>query len=166
MSVWEWEEIQEVLWGATQVNHEITMRIWKFLLLPIWVCLSSSAVFAQDLTTGDLEKACASSDSSDRMMCLLMVGAFRDGFIEGVGKGVIDTYRLDEQICQSVRDVRAIEMTPRINEVTRKATCVQRTSTKELISGFLAYIRQNPQVRQQNYRVGLTRAISSRFCPR
>lgn len=133
------------------------------LLVIATIWLTSAG--AQDLTAGNLEIVCASGASqSDRTACALMIGAFRDGFIEGVGKGVIDTYKFDEQLFALVKDVKARDIVPRINRVAQSSTCIQSTSTPTLTHGFIEFMKENPQLRQETYRKALTRTISARFC--
>jgi hypothetical protein len=89
-----------------------------------------------------------------------------DGFIEGVGKGAIGTYKYDPQVLASVRDVKMKDMAPRINKVVEHATCIQRVSVAEMVNSYIEFVRKNPSIRQKHYREAMTRAIVATYCQR
>lgn len=80
----------------------------KQTLLAFFCIFFSTSLFAQTIAikAEDLEKLCTASADSERTSCLLIVKVYMDGFIEGVGKGVIDTYKYDPQVLTLVRASR------------------------------------------------------------
>lgn len=87
-----------------------------------------------------------------------------DGFIEGIGKGVLDTYKYDPQVLALVKDNKAKDVVPRVNKVVEAATCIQHVSVADMTNTFIEFIRRNPSVRQDHYRKAMTRAIMSTYC--
>lgn len=138
----------------------------KQILLAFLCAFFSASVYAQAIKAEDLEKLCTASADSERTSCLLIVKVYMDGFIEGVGKGAIDTYKYDPQVLASVRDVKMKDMAPRINKVVEQATCIQRVSVAEMVNAYIEFVRKNPSIRQKHYREAMTRAIVTTYCQR
>jgi hypothetical protein len=124
----------------------------------------STYVGAQSINSGDLENLCKSTEKSDRTACMLIVKVYMDGFLEGVAKGVIDTYKYDEELFDIVKNEVAKNIVPRINKVVSSSTCIQKVSVDEMISSYLYYIKRNTSMRQENYRNSMTRAIILKHC--
>jgi hypothetical protein len=87
-----------------------------------------------------------------------------DGFIEGVAKGVQDTYKLDSQVLTLVNDIKMKDAAPRIGKVVEAATCIKRVSVTEMTDSYIEYIRANPTIRPEHYRKAMTRTIVSKYC--
>lgn len=87
-----------------------------------------------------------------------------DGFIEGVGKGVVDTYKYDPQILALVQDAKMKDMASRLSKVVELATCIQRVSVGELTNTYLDFMRKTPSMKQESYRTAMTRAIIATYC--
>ena len=87
-----------------------------------------------------------------------------DGFIEGVAKGVLDTYRFDPQVLALVKDIKMKDAAPRINKVVESAICIQRVSVTEMTDAYIEYVRANPSIRQEHYRMAMTRTMVSKYC--
>ena len=138
----------------------------KRTLLAFFCIFFSTSLFAQTIRAEDLEKLCTASTESEHASCLLIVKVYMDGFIEGVGKGAIDTYKYDPQVLALVRDVKMKDMTPRINKVVELATCIQRVSVTEMVNTYIEFVRKNPSIRQKHYREAMTRAIVASYCQR
>lgn len=144
-----------------------THEIMKKLFLTFVCAFFSTSLYAQTIKAEDLETLCtASADSEAYASCVLIVKIYMDGFIEGVGKGVIDTYKYDPQVLASVKDVKMKDMAPRINKVVEHATCVQRVSVAEMVTAYVAFVRKNPSIRPKHYREAMTRAIVATYCQR
>lgn len=137
----------------------------QILLTFLWAFFSTT-LYAQTITSEDLEKLCTASTDSERASCLLIVKVYTDGFIEGVGKGAIDTYKYDPQVLALVKDVKMKDMAPRINKVVELATCIQRVSVAEMVNTYIEFVRKNPSIRQKHYREAMTRAIVATYCQR
>jgi hypothetical protein len=133
-------------------------------------CLAIGALFttgaaAQSLTAGDLAKHCSAGDTTEeKAVCSLVIKTFMDGFIEGVGKGVMGVYAFDSRVLSTVADTPMKEMAPRIQQVADKATCIQRVSVGELAAAFVKYVRAEPSLASKNYREALTRTIVANYC--
>jgi hypothetical protein len=138
----------------------------KQTILAFFCILFSTSLLAQTIKAEDLEKVCTATTESERSSCVLIVKAYMDGFIEGVGKGAIDTYKYDPQILALVRDVKMKDMAPRVNKVVELATCIQRVSVAEMINAYTEFVSKNPSIRQKNYREAMTRAIVATYCQR
>lgn len=136
----------------------------KNYLTAFFCILFSAGSCAQAIKAEDLEKLCTANTDSERISCSLIVKAYMDGFIEGVGKGAIDTYKYDPQVVALVRDTRMKDMAPRINKVVENSTCIQKVSVSEMTKTYIDFVRKNPSIRQENYRKAMTRAIVSAYC--
>lgn len=77
----------------------------KHRLVGAFVALVSTQVSAQAITAGEFENLCISKNDSDRTAYSLIVQAYMHWFIEGVGKGLVNTYDYDPQVLALVRDV-------------------------------------------------------------
>ncbi|MDI1338172.1 hypothetical protein [Polaromonas sp.] len=126
--------------------------------------LVSTGLPAQTIKAEDLEKICTANAEPDRLSCALIVKVYMDGFIEGVGKGVIDTYKYDPQILALVKDLKMTDMAPRLTKVVELATCIQRLSVSEMTSAYVDFMRRTPSLKQENYRKAMTRAIIATYC--
>ena len=125
---------------------------------------ASVAANSQSIKAEDLEKLCTAKAESERLSCSLVVKVYMDGFIEGVAKGVLDTYKFDPQVLALVKDLKMKDAAPRINKVVEAATCIQRVSVMEMTDAFIEYVRANPAIRQEHYRKAMTRTIVSKYC--
>jgi hypothetical protein len=133
------------------------------MLFAFMVCVTINA-HSQTIKAGDLEKLCTAKDESDRLSCSLIVKVYMDGFIEGVAKGVLDTYKYDAQVLALVKDTQMKDMAPRIGKVVESATCIHRVSVEGMTDAFLQHVRANPSLREEHYRKALTRAILAKYC--
>lgn len=80
--------------------------------------LFSGAAAAQSLTAWDLATHCSAGDATEaKAVCSLVVKTFMDGFIEGVGKGVMGVYAYDAKVLSAFADAPIKEMAPRIQQV-------------------------------------------------
>ena len=138
----------------------------RHTLLVFFCIFFSTSLFAQTIKAEDLEKLCAASADAERTSCLLIVKVYMDGFIEGVGKGAIDTYKYDLQVLTLVRDVKMKDLAPRINKVVELATWIQRVSVTEMANAYIEFVRKNPSIRQKHYREAMTRTIVATYCQR
>ncbi|RRV00168.1 hypothetical protein EGI97_01430 [Stutzerimonas xanthomarina] len=135
----------------------------RILFLPLFLCISFGA-HAQSIKAQDLEQLCDSKAESDLLSCALVVKAYMDGFIEGVAKGVLDTYKYDQQVLSLVRDTKMSDMAPRVTKVVELSTCIQRVPAGEMANTFVDYVRRNPSLREETYRKAMTKAIVSKYC--
>lgn len=119
---------------------------------------------AQTIKALDLERLCISKAEGDRLSCVLIVKAYMDGFLEGVAKGVLDTYKYDQQVLALVKDAKMSDMVPRVNKVIEVSTCIQRVSVDEMAKTFVEHVQQNPNLREETYRKAMTKAIVSKYC--
>ena len=62
----------------------------KNYLTAFFCILFSAGSCAQAIKAEDLEKLCTANTDSERISCSLIVKAYMDGFIEGVGKGAME----------------------------------------------------------------------------
>lgn len=146
-------------------HSKYTRNTMKQLLLAFLCLFFSTSLYAQTIKADDLENLCTSTADSDAYAsCVLIVKVYMDGFIEGVGKGAIDTYKYDPQVLASVRDVKMKDMAPRINKVVEHATCIQRVSVAEMVTAYVAFVRKNPSIGPKHYREAMTRAIVATYC--
>ncbi|WP_046061729.1 hypothetical protein [Methylotuvimicrobium alcaliphilum] len=129
-----------------------------FLLLPIGVYADSS------LKAGDLERICTSSSEDERVVCSLIVKAYKDGFIEGIANGIIGAYRYDPDILAIVKDVKAKDFAPRFNKVVAQSTCIQNVQVDDLAKAFSGYVKLNPSVQAAPYRTAMFRMIEATYC--
>lgn len=136
----------------------------KTLLIAALLAITAPQVSAQAIKASELDQLCSSKSESDNAACLLIVQAYMHGFIEGVGKGVMDTYKYDPQLLALVRDVPMKDMAPRVNKVAQASTCIQRVSVGQMKSTFVEFVRANPMMKEKSYREALTRAIVSKYC--
>ena len=136
----------------------------KSQILAIFLMCASVAANSQSIKAEDLEKLCTAKAESERLSCSLVVKVYMDGFIEGVAKGVLDTYKFDPQVLALVKDLKMKDAAPRINKVVEAATCIQRVSVMEMTDAFIEYVRANPAIRQEHYRKAMTRTIVSKYC--
>jgi hypothetical protein len=127
--------------------------------------LFTTGATAQSLNAADLAKHCSASDATEeRAICSLVIKVFMDGFIEGVGKGVMGAYAYDSKVLSTVANTPMKEMAPRIQQVADKATCIQRATVGELAAMFVKHVRAEPSLAAKNYREALTRTIVSNYC--
>jgi hypothetical protein len=127
----------------------------------------SYAVMSRDerLTAGDLATHCSAGDATEaKAVCSLVIKTFMDGFIEGVGKGVMGVYAYDSKVLSTVAETPVKEMAPRIQQVADKATCIQRVSVADLAATFVKHVRAEPLLAGKSHREALTRTIVSNYC--
>ena len=136
----------------------------KSLILASFVTCVSVGAYSQTIKAEDLERLCTNKSESERLSCSLIVRVYMDGFIEGVAKGVLDTYRFDPQVLALVKDIKMKDAAPRINKVVESATCIQRVSVTEMTDAYIEYVRANPSIRQEHYRMAMTRTMVSKYC--
>lgn len=137
------------------------MRLIFFILL-----LSTNGLGAQTIRTIDLEDLCTSTDEAKNTACNLIVKVYADGFLEGVGKGVLDTYKYDPLVFKTVKDIKMIDSLPRIIRVVETASCIKKVSVNELVATYLSYVRKNPNLRPEHYKKAMTLAIIEKYCQR
>lgn len=128
------------------------------LLFPIGAYADSS------LRAGDLERICTSSSEDDRVVCSLIIKAYKDGFIEGIANGVMGAYRYDPDIHATVENVKAKDFVPRFNKVVAQSTCIQNVQVDDLAKAFSAYVKLNPSVQADPYRTAMFRMIEATYC--
>lgn len=137
----------------------------KIQLLAICCLLVPVGSYADTtLSAGDLEKICASPNEDDRLICSLIIKAFKDGFIEGVASGAIGAYRYDPQIWAAVKDVKSKDFAPRLNKVVGQSACIQNVPVDDLTNAFSAYVKQHPSVQSGPYRTAMFRTIEAIYC--
>lgn len=107
---------------------------------------------------------CRSPSTDDRSICLLVVKAYKDGFIEGIANGAMGTYRNDPAIWTTMKDVNAKDFAPRLNNVVARSTCIQNVQAEDLAKSFTAYVERNPSVQPDLYRTAMFRTIESTYC--
>jgi hypothetical protein len=125
---------------------------------------TSFGVGAQSIKAEDLERLCTSTAEAERQSCSLIVKIYMDGFLEGVAKGVLDTYKYDADVLALVKDVKIKDAVPRVNKVVAAATCIQRVSVVDMTETYVDYVRRNPASKPGNYRNAMTRAIVAKYC--
>ena len=128
------------------------------------LALSSTGLQATVLKASDLEDLCQSNSETERAVCLLVMRAFIDGFIEGVGKGVFGTYQHDPQVHTLVKDIKAKDFAPRVKRTVDLSTCGQRVTSEMMANTYTVYLRQNPQMRAGDYRPAIYRALTEKHC--
>lgn len=138
----------------------------KKIFLTIGALFFTANVVAQTIKAEDLQKLCTAGTEPERASCHLIVKVYMDGFIEGVGKGVMDTYKYDPQIPALIKDIKMKDMAPRMNKVAESATCIQRVSVSEMANTYVQFVRSNPSLQQKNYREAMTRSIVATYCKR
>lgn len=136
----------------------------KRLFLAAMLAYLNTGVSAQSITAGDLEKLCSSNDISDQSTCMLITKVYLDGFLEGVSKGVIDTYRYDPLVFALVKDMNMKDSLPRVKKVVDSASCIQKTSVADMSKTYLEFVKSNPNVRSDHYRKSMTLAIVAKYC--
>lgn len=136
------------------------------ILLLLACLLFAPIIHARWLKAEDLERLCASKLDSERTVCVFIINAYVDGFVEGVAKGVFGTYKYDEQVLNLVKGVKARDMAPRVKKVIEVSTCMQSVSVADMTETFLDYVRRTPSSRTENYRYAMTSAIISKYCSR
>jgi hypothetical protein len=135
-------------------------------LVALMLLFSAGGLGAQTIRAMDLEDLCTSTDESKSTACKLIVKVYMDGFLEGVGKGVLDTYRYDPLVFQAVKDIKMVDSVPRINQVVQSATCIQKVSVNEMVATYIDHVRRNPTLRPEHYRKAMTLAIVGKYCQR
>lgn len=133
----------------------------RVLCLIVTSALSMNS-HAQSQKARELEELCTTEDG--RVACLWTVKAFMDGFIEGVGKGVLDTYAYDDQLGKLVKNAKLSDLVPRMEKVVERSTCIQKIPVKDVAAAFVQFVQKHPEMRNQSYRKVLTRSIVWRYC--
>lgn len=140
------------------------MKRYLVATLTLFV-LSPRSNFAQSIRAEDLRTQCAAQGMSEaRATCALIIKVFMDGFIEGVGKGVLGVYTYDSEVRAAVESIPMKEMAPRISLVGERATCLKNVSVQALTAAFVEKMRTEPALREEPYREALTRTIVSQYC--
>lgn len=116
------------------------------------------------LTASDLEKFCISAAEDARLVCSLIMKAYKDGFIEGVAVGAMGTYRFDPDVWTTLKDVKAKYFEPRFSKVVAQSTCIQNVQVDDLTKAFVTYVKQNPSVQTGPYRTAMFRTIDATYC--
>jgi hypothetical protein len=140
------------------------MTFMKSKILVAMLILWGTSVGAQSITASDLEKLCSSSESSDRSACMLITKVYMDGFLEGVSKGVIDTYRYDPLVFALVKDMKMKDSLPRVTKVVDAASCIRKVSVEAMSSAYLEFVKSHPNLRTEHYRKSMTLAIVAKYC--
>ncbi len=128
------------------------------------LALSSTGLQASVLKASDLEVLCQSNSEAEQTGCLLVMRAFIDGFIEGVGKGVFGTYQHDPQVYLLVKDVKAKDFAPRVKRTVDLSTCGQRVTSEMMANTYTTYLLRNPKMRTGDYRPAMYRALTEKHC--
>ncbi len=136
----------------------------KRTTIALFLALSSTGLHANVLKASDLETLCLSSSEAERTVCMLVMRAFMDGFIEGVGKGVIGTYQYDPQVYELVKDVKVKDFAPRSKKTIDMSTCGQRVTSAMMADTYTTYIREHPKMRPGDYRPAMYRALTEKHC--
>jgi hypothetical protein len=134
------------------------------MIVTLVLALLSTGVHASVLKASDLETLCLSKSEAERAVCLLVMRAFMDGFIEGVGKGVFGVYQHDPQVYELVKDIKAKDFAPRLKQSIDMSTCGQRVTSEMMAGTYTTYIRQHPQMRPGDYRLAMYRALTEKHC--
>jgi len=137
----------------------------KSQFLAICCLLLSTGSYADStLKAGDLEKICASPAEDERFICLVIVKAYKDGFIEGVANGAMGTYRYDPDVRTTMKDVKLKDFVPRLKKVVAQSTCIQNVQVDDLTKAFSAFVKQNPSLQNGPYRTAMYRTIEATYC--
>lgn len=136
----------------------------KLQLLALFLIFSPISAHPQTIKASDVERLCTSQAEPERLSCSLIVKVYMDGFLEGVAKGVLDTYKYDPQVLALVKDIKMKEAAPRFSKVVDAATCIQHASVADMTATYVEYVRSNPASRHEHYRKAMTRAIVSKYC--
>ncbi len=136
----------------------------KRAIITLILALSSAGLHASVLKAADLEALCKSNAEAERAVCLFVMRAFMDGFIEGVGKGVFGTYQHDPQVYALIKDVKAKDFSPRLKRSIDMSTCGQRVTSEMMANTYMTYIRENPRMRLGDYRSAMYRALTEKHC--
>lgn len=137
----------------------------KSQLIATCLLLLSTVSYADSsLRAGDLEKLCTSTADEERLLCSLIVKAYKDGFVEGVANGAIGTFRHDPKVWAEVKDAKAKDLMPRVNKVVQQSTCIQNVQVDELIKSYSTYVKQNPSMQSAPYRTAMFRTIEATYC--
>lgn len=142
------------------------MRGLVFLTAALALSFSGGAT-AQSITAGALATHCSAAEGTEgKSVCTLIVKAFMDGFLEGVGKGVMGVYTYDPEVSAAFGSRPMKDMAPRIQQVNEKAACIQRVSVGALVDAFVQRVQADPALRGKNYREALTRTVVANYCPK
>lgn len=121
-------------------------------------------VSAQSITANDLLKWCNSpNDTEERAACIMTVSAFMNGFIEGVGHGILGVFIHDPSIRASVDSVPAKEVSARVQQVNDRILCIQKVSVGEVADAYVKRTQADETMRTRSYREALYRTIAG-FC--
>ena len=116
------------------------------------------------LRASDLEKICTSKSEEDRSICVVIVKAYKDGFIEGVANGAMGVYKNDPEIFGMVKDIKATDFAPRLKSVVSLSTCIQNVQAEDLAKAFSAFVGRNPSLQAGPYRTAMFRTIEANYC--
>lgn len=142
------------------------MSAMKRVFAAVFLAGAAMGAHAQSITAGDLERQCTATDQAERTICVVVVKAFLDGYIEGNGSGVLGVYRHDPAVLASVKDVKMQDMSSRVSKVLERSTCVQRVSVAELANTYVDYMHGHAEARPGNYRTAMVKAIQAKYCER
>ena len=140
------------------------LSIMKHTLIIFCLFFFSPGLHALTINAGYLSKLCSSPDDSEKVSCILVIKGYMYGYIEGVAKGVINTYKLDPQIRSIMKDEKTKVMKPRVEKVINLSTCLKGVTIEDMITTYLQYIKNDPTVQNRHYREALTRAIEKYYC--
>ncbi len=136
----------------------------KMLLVLCCLLVTASAYADSTLRAADLQTICTSKSEDDHSICILVVKAYKDGFIEGVANGAMGVYKNDVEVFQAVKDIKAKDFGPRLNKVVSLSTCIQNVQAEDLAKAFSVYVAQNPSVQSGPYRTAMFRTIEATYC--
>ncbi len=136
----------------------------KILFLSVLMMFYTQSFAQISINAGDLQKFCVSKVDSEQSICVLIVKAYMDGYIEGIAKGVFDTYKYDKQVFATVKDMPAKDFAPRLKNVVDNATCIQKVSVSDMVNSYVEYMKINPSLATAHYRNAMTKMIISKYC--
>lgn len=134
------------------------------ILLFAFFAYTSFGAHAQSISALDLAKLCSGSDNSERLTCNLIFKTYMDGFVEGVGKGVHDTYQYDEKVFAIIKNEKISDISKRIKNVSDQSICIQKISVAEMANTFVEYLLKNPEMQNSNYKKVITKSIIATYC--
>ncbi|MET3447889.1 hypothetical protein [Ralstonia sp. 1138] len=145
-------------------------RIWVMLFLLGFTPFAHAAMNA-----GELAQRCrnggplttVNSSSFDWAVCGMMLGAYRDGFVEGTYQGLMRVYLDDKQVMMLVEGGK--DMQRRAGAILPRARCSVDDSfeaPERLRQAYLSYIAAHPEASGKAYPEALRAAIETVLCQR
>lgn len=134
------------------------------IFISVFFMLFANPLFAQTINSEELANFCKSGADSDKAICTLVLTVYKDGFIEGVAKGVMDTYKYDKELYEIVKNIKAGDFAPRLNNVVTLSTCIQKVPIYDLANSFIKFVDTYPSASQKPYRETMWRVILKNYC--